>query len=98
MEKLFEDSEFIAERFSCSCLDHHHILDISVEFLPERVIGDKVEINFSWSTHSGEMALWERVKKAFKVLLKREHLDCNISLMPRDIDDIIDLLERAKKK
>ena len=96
-DKLFEDSEFISKRFSCSCLDNYHILDISVEFFSANA-GDKSEINLSWGLSPRDLSLWQRIKKSVKILVGREYPDCNIILRHTDIDELIDLLERAKEK
>ena len=97
-DKLFEDSEFVSKRFSCSCLDNYHILDISVEFFASNVVSDKSEINLCWSLSPADLSLWQRIKKSVKILLGREYPDCNIILRHTDIDELIDLLERAKEK
>lgn len=93
MEKLFDNSDYKAERYTCGCF--YHVMDVSVEKLKD----DMKEISFSTFPIDDResWSIFERIKVAFKILFKKKYYIWEFCFKEEDVDSLIKLLEWSKK-
>jgi len=94
-DKLFDDDELIMKRFSCECLTPHHILDVSIELAEEGKRFVQCSLNFYVA---GKSDFKYRLKQIWNLLRGSEGELCDFLLRQEDIDELIELLERAKAR
>lgn len=96
-DKLFEDSEFYAKRFSCKCLHPAHTVDLCVEVFRDVSEKDKksLSVEFAEQYIGNQLPLLDRIKRAFRLLLGREVWGHGFYVRPEDIPEMIELLSKA---
>ncbi len=92
-DKLFEDDELVVKRFSCDCYHPTHIMDIALELADEgkRVVQCSLDLYMS-----GSAPLKTRIKAALDMLRGKDIALADFLISPRDIPEIIAVLEKAK--
>ena len=94
-DKLFENSLFYLKRFNCACSDIAHTADLSVELNEQPRI---VEIEFAESYLGNKMPLLRRIKRVIQLLLGKELWGHGWLIRPEDINEMIEILEKARGK
>lgn len=94
-DKLFDENDFYMKRFSCDCKHPSHIADFSIE-----LDNDKrwVDIDFGERYSANVLPLFERIRVAFWFLLGKQDIwGHGFLLREEDVDEMIELLNKAKK-
>jgi len=89
-DTIFDDNEFYMKRFSCSCTNPAHALDIEIEILPAGIYCS-AEIHVP----AGSPVKW-RIKEALKILIGKDSCIDIFRLREEDIDELICALQKAK--
>lgn len=92
-DRLFENSLFYLKRFNCACSDITHTADLSIELGEYPRI---VEIEFAEGYLGNKMPLFLRIKRAIQLILGKELWGHGWLIRPEDIDEMIEMLERAR--
>lgn len=90
MDKLFDDSELICERFACDCKDQGHSLDVGVELADGRLVMCSLNLYMA-----GKAPLSWRIKQAWCCLKGKDGQLGEFTVCPEDIPHLIGILKRA---
>lgn len=87
-DKIYEDEELIAKRFTCDCMYQGHNLDVSIN-----TVGRECSFDLYMA---GKASLRYRLGQAWKCLKGYDGQIADFILRPEDVPELIALLKKFK--